>query len=403
MKSGWKLKTLGEVCKVVSGTGFPKQYQGQSEGDFPFFKVGDMNSDGNEVNLTVANNYISDAIRQELGAKALPQNTIVFPKIGGAISTNKKRRISVPSCVDNNVMGLVPKSPIIDPDYLFAWMISIDIYEFSNKAALPSIKKTTVEDWPIPLPPLDEQKRIVSILDQAFEGLDRARANAEANLLNISDLFEATASALLNQNSEVQMIGALKDVVGNVNTGPFGSLLHKADYVENEIPLINPANIVEGSIKPDLRKTVKAEALRRLHSYKLKEGDIIIGRRGEMGRCAVVKASEDGWLCGTGCFFIRCNSSVNPNYVAQLLRSPAYVSKLHDISKGATMDNLSNKSLSSLGVELPDLDTQNAKIILIDELRRVTNGATEVFQAKLTDIADLRQSILQKAFSGELT
>ena len=191
MKAGWELKTLGDVCSIVSGSGFPKKFQGETVGDHPFFKVGDMNTLGNETHLNIANNYISETVRKELGARIIPSKSVVFPKVGGAISTNKKRQLSRPSCVDNNVMGLVPNQEKIDPSYLGVWMQGVDIYEFSNKAALPSITKTTVQAWPILLPPLEEQKRIVSILDEAFEGLDRARENAEADLQDISDLRQS--------------------------------------------------------------------------------------------------------------------------------------------------------------------------------------------------------------------
>lgn len=191
MNAGWELKTLGDVCSIVSGSGFPKKFQGETVGDHPFFKVGDMNTLGNETHLNIANNYISETVRKELGARIIPSKSVVFPKVGGAISTNKKRQLSRPSCVDNNVMGLVPNQEKIDPSYLGVWMQGVDIYEFSNKAALPSITKTTVQAWPILLPPLEEQKRIVSILDEAFEGLDRARENAEADLQDISDIRQS--------------------------------------------------------------------------------------------------------------------------------------------------------------------------------------------------------------------
>jgi hypothetical protein len=93
--------------------------------------------------------------------------------------------------------------------------------------------------------------------------------------------------------------------VSEVLTGPFGSLLHKSDYVSDGIPLINPINIVDGQIIVGTEKTVSRETLNRLRSYALSEGDIVFGRRGEIGRCAVVGPEQAGWLCGTGCFFIR--------------------------------------------------------------------------------------------------
>ncbi|GER02203.1 hypothetical protein JCM17845_28260 [Iodidimonas gelatinilytica] len=152
-------------------------------------------------------------------------------------------------------------------------------------------------------------------------------------------------------------LGALSKLVGQVATGPFGSLLHKSDYVENETPLVNPANIVDGRIIPDMRKTVNKSALERLSSYILKADDIVIGRRGEMGRCAVVEEEQAGWLCGTGNFFIRPHSDVVSRFVAHVLRSPSYVAKLEAASTGATMANLSNRVLGDLELALPSVNS----------------------------------------------
>ena len=95
-------------------------------------------------------------------------------------------------------------------------------------------------------------------------------------------------------------------------TGPFGSALHKSDYVDNGIPVINPANIRDGLILPV--KMVSEDTRKRLSNYVLHSGDFIIGRRGEMGRAAIVTAEEDGWLCGTGCFFAHTTSVIERSF-----------------------------------------------------------------------------------------
>lgn len=176
---GWRRTTIGDACEVQSGSGFPERLQGTQDAAYPFYKVSDMNLPGNEREMHAANNYISEEVRAALGARLFPKGTVIFPKVGGAIATNKKRRTTRPCCIDNNVMGLIPKPDIIDEDYLLHLLAGIDIYEFSNKANPPSIRQSTVQEWPIVLPPLPEQKRIVAILDEAFEGIDKAIANTE--------------------------------------------------------------------------------------------------------------------------------------------------------------------------------------------------------------------------------
>ena len=109
---------LHKVCDVSGGFGFPKSFQGRQNEKYPFYKVGDMNSVGNEVYMTIHDNSISKEDIKYLRVKIYPAETIIFPKIGGAIATNKKRILSVPSTVDNNVMALVPNRDI-DVKYLF--------------------------------------------------------------------------------------------------------------------------------------------------------------------------------------------------------------------------------------------------------------------------------------------
>ncbi|GAB4369613.1 MAG: hypothetical protein Kow00121_09660 [Elainellaceae cyanobacterium] len=195
----------------------------------------------------------------------------------------------------------------------------------------------------------------------------------------------------------------MSEIGGKVLTGPFGSLLHKADYVSHGTPLVNPANIEGDQIIPDLHKTVNQDALRRLKAYTLKENDIVIGRRGEIGRRAVVKKEQSGWLCGTGCFFIQPCKYINSAFLAHLLRSSTYRSKLEALSTGATMKNLNNQSLSNLVIAVPPLDEQNQIINKIDDLRIETQRLEAIYQRKLSALNELKQSILQKAFTGELT
>ncbi len=162
-----KWKSLGNVAEVRSGQGFPKAYQGQAEGHYPFYKVSDMNLVGNETTMNLANNYIDSAVAKKLGISPVSAGAIIFPKIGAAIATNKKRLLSIPSVYDNNVMGLIPNEKIISSRFLFYWMQMVDLSTLANDSgAIPSIRKSTMELMLVPILPLSEQARIVSILDK---------------------------------------------------------------------------------------------------------------------------------------------------------------------------------------------------------------------------------------------
>ena len=150
----------------------------------------------------------------------------------------------------------------------------------------------------------------------------------------------------------------LGTALSQASTGPFGSMVHKEDYVESGIPIVNPANIIQGNISSEKIKKVSNATANRLSSYKLKTFDIIIGRRGEMGRSAVVESHQEGWLCGTGCFFVTPSKLLLPQYLVFLLNSPFVKAALTKNSVGTTMNNLNHNILQSLLIPVPPINEQ---------------------------------------------
>lgn len=129
-----------------------------------------MNLVANETLMTRANNFIDEATARKLGVKPAPAGTTIFPKIGAAVATNKKRLLSTLSAYDNNVMGLIPGAQL-NPRFLYFWMQTIDMTKLAHDSgAVPSIRKSEMETLQVPVPPLEEQNRIVAILDK-FDAL----------------------------------------------------------------------------------------------------------------------------------------------------------------------------------------------------------------------------------------
>lgn len=139
-------------------------------------------------------------------------------------------------------------------------------------------------------------------------------------------------------------------------------MLHKSDYVESGVPLINPADIAGCKVNTKKLKTVSASTADRLAPYRLAVGDVIIGRRGEMGRAAEITSMESQWLCGTGCFFVTPLSVLAPCYLVFLLQSPYLKEALLSGSVGTTMNNLNHQILGNLLIPLPPVYEQE-KII----------------------------------------
>jgi len=158
------VRRMGDVTKCAAGFGFPKQYQGRVGLKYPFAKVSDMNLPENERAITTAQNWVGDDDVREMGLKIYPVGTIIFPKIGGAIATNKRRVLALPATFDNNIMGLIPSEDLLS-DYLFSFMQSFDLTELQAGTSVPAISQGKVEELKIPVPPLPDQRRIVAYLD----------------------------------------------------------------------------------------------------------------------------------------------------------------------------------------------------------------------------------------------
>ena len=185
-------KRIDEIAEIFSGSGFPVNQQGLLNEEIPFYKVSDMNLVGNERHMISHNNSISRETAKQLGAKIIPAKSIIFPKIGGAIATNKKRILSVPSCVDNNVMAIFPDDKLVKPDFFFHLLSSIELSSFANEAALPSIKKSTVEERLVKIPKsLGEQERICQLIESLKEDSHKLKDSYFKKLNSLSLLKQS--------------------------------------------------------------------------------------------------------------------------------------------------------------------------------------------------------------------
>jgi type I restriction enzyme S subunit len=154
----------------------------------------------------------------------------------------------------------------------------------------------------------------------------------------------------------------------DVFTGPFGSMLHQSDYVRGGVPLINPSHMKNDRIEYDPKVSVPISLAHRMSSYALAAGDIVMARRGEVGRAALVEPGQSGWLCGTGSFFLRFAREVDRNFLLLLLRTSSLRSYLAGRSVGTTMVNLNHGILRSAPLQIPPLAEQHRIVAKVDEL-----------------------------------
>ena len=155
-------------------------------------------------------------------------------------------------------------------------------------------------------------------------------------------------------------LGEICDEVGGlIRTGPFGSQLHESDYVDDGLPVVMPKDIIEGKVSTESIARIGDEDATRLAQHKLRTGDIVYGRRGDIGRRALVTERESGWLCGTGCLRISLGDSIiAPVFLHYYLGQPHVVERIAKQAVGATLPNLNTTIIRSIPVTYPPLPTQ---------------------------------------------
>lgn len=173
----WDNVTVGDLAETRTGRAFPDKYQGNHSGEVPYFKVADMNSPTNGRYLTAANNWLDTEGIMAVKPRICPPGTVVFPIIGAALLTEKRRLLVQPSAFDQNLMGLVPNGRVVS-EYLLVVMSSIRLSELTQQGAVPSVNQKIVSAIRIPLAPRGVQERIVETLESIRSTVDAKHAES---------------------------------------------------------------------------------------------------------------------------------------------------------------------------------------------------------------------------------
>jgi len=191
----WEEVALGDVCVFRGGSGFKEEYQGQTHGEFPFIKVSDLTLPENGKYIVTSNNWVSDTVLQKLKANLQPEGSTVFAKVGAALKLNRRRILTRPTAIDNNMMAAIPIENRLDSEFLYYFLLVQDLGHFSQESAVPSVNQGHLSSIDIGLPPLPEQRKIAEILrtwDQALEKITALRAAKVRRISSLRQrLFEA--------------------------------------------------------------------------------------------------------------------------------------------------------------------------------------------------------------------
>jgi type I restriction enzyme S subunit len=192
----------------------------------------------------------------------------------------------------------------------------------------------------------------------------------------------------------------ISQILLELQTGPFGSSLHQSDYQVGGVPVINPASIKNERLFPIDGMAVGTATLMRLATFKLRAGDIVMGRRGEMGRSAIVTEQEDGWLCGTGCLILRLPECLSARFLVKVIGSPLVRKYLGGSAVGITMQNLNQSILLNLAIGVPPLAEQRRIVAKVEELMALCDRLETQLTTTQAESRRLLEAVLHEALNG---
>lgn len=411
MRKGWDKRKLGDISELVTkGTtptsvGFDFVPSGIN-----FLKVESISSTGEFIQDKFA--HITWDCHESLKRSQLEPGDILF-SIAGALGRTAIVTSSIIPANTNQALAIIrlKKGIGVFDRFVLAALQAGSIFEqiekFKGGVAQLNLSLAQVRDLLIPLPPLEEQQRIVSILDEAFAGLASAQAHAARNLQNARALFESHLQAVFTQRGEGWIETTVGDLIekygGEIKTGPFGTKLKASEYTENGVPVISVGEIRLGEIvlhdrTPKVDKTITS----RMPEYTLEEGDIVFGRKGAVERSASVKKHQSGWFLGSDGIRLRLPSNSNPQFIGLQLLSTTHREWIINQSVGTTMPSLNQKIIAQIPIVTCPIDLQNNIVTQLDGLATETQHLTRIYEQKLAALAALKKSLLHRAFSGEL-
>lgn len=396
----WVWVRLENVASWGSGGTPSRKHEEYYNGDILWIKTGELNNGW----IYDTEEKITDEGLQKSTAKLFPPYSVLIAMYGATIG--KVAILGVPATTNQACACAVCNQSLLYM-YLFYYCISQKnvFIEKGKGGAQPNISQIILKQHPIPLPTLSEQQRIVERIEELFAKLDEAKER----LQEVADSFAVRKAAILHKAFTGELIGKqvtelvpLENLVDLIKIGPFGSSLHESDYIENGIPLVNPKHIVQQRIVPQSKISISDEKAEELSSYKLKENDIVLGRRGEMGRCAPISNREENWICGTGSMIIRLKKEYDAKLYSLILGSQATVTYLENSAVGSTLKNLNEKIVRKIPVPQFSNEEQHEIVRLIDDLLARERAAQQAAEQALAGIDLMKKSILARAFRGEL-
>ena len=402
MKNGWQTKKLGDLVEVQNGYAFSSKDYSQS-GHF-LMRIGNVQ---NGRISTSDPKFIKLPSDGSLERFVLYEGDILVSLTGNVGRVGVMREEHLPAALNQRVARISirkdsPATRELILLFLYSDRFREELSDAGHGAAQQNVSTKDLVEIEIHVPPLDEQKRIVAKLDEAFVSLAKAKENAEKNLQNARALFESTLDEVFTRNSEDWAVKQLEDVCAIGDGNHSSNYPKKHELVAKGVPFIRATNLVGGEISNEDMRFLSPKKHSQLKKGHLKTGDILFTNRGEIGKMAIVDPSHDGSNLNSQVAWLRCSETLNNRFLFHFLNSGKIKAHLESAKNGAALQQFTIKQIKELKIPIPSKDQQREIVLGLDGLSKETQRLARLYEQKLEAMDSLKKSILHEAFSGNL-
>lgn len=405
--SNWCWSYWKYCGKFIAGNGFKNIYQGFTQYDIPYYKVGSLKFCDEGNYLIDETNTINEEIRTKLKAVKIPVNSIIFAKIGEAIKLNRRCLNKIECCIDNNLMAFISEKYFYK--YIFYWTKSLNFYELTNATTVPALRKTDLENIPIPLPPINEQQRIVNIIESLFAKLDRAKELIENTLAQFEQnkmailhkAFTGELTAKWRKENNIDLSSWQEKTIDELCTSlKYGT--SKKSKPEGSVVVLRMGNLQNGEI--DWSNLMYTDDKDDIEKYLLKKGDVLFNRTNSpelVGKTSIYRGEYPAIYAG---YLIKLDygKDIIGEYLNYMMNSTKAKHYCYTVkTDGVSQSNINAKKIGAFEIPVPTIEEQQEIVNILDKLLAKYNKIKNLEQ-QLEKIELLKKAILAKAFRGEL-
>lgn len=408
MTAGWKFEPLGKVASLVGGGTPSKQTAAFWGGSIPWVSPKDMKYD---IALDSEDHITPEAVEGS-ATKLIPAGAILIVVRSGILARTIPTAIAGRELTINQDLKAIVPSSKLDSHFLAYFLRASESYllgKVTRGATVHKLDTDKITSLPVPLPPLEEQRRIVAILDEAFKGFSRARANAEANLQNARELFETQL------NSEFELMGELGH---SMQLDELIEISHGFAYKgedfqvseDSDLPIVlTPGNYTEEGRLSFTLKNTKRFTGKVNEQYRFHVGDLTVvmtdlsSKMKILGKPAFIECENVLHNQRIGRVIFK-SDQIEPRLLFHFLRTQMAQYPIRETATGTMVRHTAPKRILGLRISFPPSKTdQLSHVNRIDAVEQRALELQEAYKRQLIKLESLRESILQKAFAGELT